>query len=114
MSKKTAKQKKKFPRTISSNVFIIFFILFIAQTSLWLLSIPLLGASDEPAHIVTAVADSHGQLFKKSPVSGSPITDVVVPKTFAVTESESFCYSLSYEPANCKLNKAECKTQLAN
>jgi hypothetical protein len=96
----------------SFRVFLIFFILFAAQALSWSIGVPLLSSSDEPAHIMTAAADARGQLIKKPVLNWqSPEAKVVIPKTFAVTEQESFCYSLSYQPSNCKLSKAQCAEQ---
>jgi hypothetical protein len=96
----------------SLKVFIVFFVLFGAQASAWLVGVPLLSASDEPAHIMTAAADARLELRKPRATGDTlPTTEVVVPRTFALTQAESYCYALSSQPINCQLNRNDCKAQ---
>lgn len=92
-------------------MFLVFFILFGVQAILWSLGTPLLSAPDEPEHIITAVADAHGQLIKsQSSLTELPYAKVRVAKTFADGELESFCFALNpyYRASSCGFPEAQC------
>lgn len=92
-------------------VFLVFFALFGLQVLAWAIGTPLLSASDEPAHIMTAAADARGQIVKQQVEAGkSPFAKVQIAKTYANTGSESFCYSLPTRPPACRIPKSQCVT----
>lgn len=86
-----------------------FFLVFAALAVLWSVSIALMGAPDEPAHTLKAVAVGRGELdtaytrqvSRGFLVMSIPITPVRVPSAYASTLGLTRCWLGTGRPASC-------------
>jgi Predicted membrane protein (DUF2142) len=87
------------------RVFLVAFVLLLANGILWSLASPLFSSPDEPAHVEHAVAVVRGQFIGSTVKdAGNANTVVRIPKVFAQGKSWSSCFNFNgLIPASCAL-----------
>lgn len=96
------------PRRRTALRFLVLWLLLAAASSLWALATPMMGAPDEPSHVIKAAAVVRGQLTGEGgapPVDrskpGTP-TIVTVPKSYRVLDGVAACFAFKpNRAANC-------------